>query len=103
MSEFMGLIEGQYEAKEENFEPGGALLHSVMTPHGPDARCFETASNNVLKPERIGDGTLAFMFETSYSMTITEWAANLSNKLDYDYYKCWQSLKKHFVIDENLS
>ena len=26
MSEFMGLIKGQYEAKEESFHPGGAVV-----------------------------------------------------------------------------
>ena len=41
MSEFMGLILGKYEAKEEGFAPGGATLHSMMTPHGPDAECFK--------------------------------------------------------------
>ena len=41
MSEFMGLILGKYEAKEEGFAPGGATLHSMMTPHGPDADCFK--------------------------------------------------------------
>lgn len=96
MSEFMGLIKGQYEAKEESFHPGGASLHSIMTPHGPDARCFEIASNCTLKPERIADGTQAFMFETSYNMAVTEWAMKLSNKLDNDYNKCWRDLKKRF-------
>ena len=43
MSEFMGLILGKYEAKEEGFAPGGATLHSMMTPHGPDADCFKVS------------------------------------------------------------
>ncbi|CAL7948035.1 unnamed protein product [Xylocopa violacea] len=81
--------------------PGGASLHSIMTPHGPDARCFETASNSELKPERVADGTQAFMFETSYSLAVTEWAANRSDKLDRDYYKCWQPLEKRFVRNAN--
>eukprot|EP00958_Prasinococcus_capsulatus_P022852 scaffold3281_cov286-Prasinococcus_capsulatus_cf.AAC.4 len=35
MNEFMGLIRGEYEAKEgEKFVPGGASLHMCMTPHG---------------------------------------------------------------------
>lgn len=34
MSEFMGLILGKYEAREGGFAPGGATLHSMMTPHG---------------------------------------------------------------------
>lgn len=57
MSEFMGLILGRYEAKEEGFAAGGATLHSMMTPHGPDAKCFDGASNAELKPERIAEGT----------------------------------------------
>ena len=56
MSEFMGLIVGHYEAKAEGFRPGGATLHSMMTPHGPDAKCFEGASNAQLKPERVAEG-----------------------------------------------
>lgn len=57
MSEFMGLIKGNYEAKEEGFLPGGASLHSMMTPHGPDNKCFEDASKAELKPVRVADGT----------------------------------------------
>ena len=57
MSEFMGLILGKYEAKEEGFAPGGATLHSMMTPHGPDANCFEDWSNKELGPMRVADGT----------------------------------------------
>lgn len=57
MSEFMGLILGEYEAKRGAFQPGGATLHSIMTPHGPDLNCFEGASKNVLKPERVAEGT----------------------------------------------
>lgn len=100
MSEFMGLIKGRYEAKEEDFAAGGASLHSVMTPHGPDKQCFETASTRQLTPERIADGTQAFMFETSYSMVVTEWASKLCNKLDDSYYECWQGLRKHFDPDD---
>jgi len=90
----MGLILGRYEAKEEGFQPGGGSLHSMMTPHGPDTECFEKASTAPLKPERVADGTMAFMFETSLSLVVTEWANKTS--LDENYYKCWQTLKKHF-------
>lgn len=57
MSEFMGLILGEYEAKKGSFEPGGATLHSIMTPHGPDSNCFEAASNEKLVPTRVAEGT----------------------------------------------
>jgi len=32
----MGMVYGKYDAKE-GFVAGGASLHSIMTPHGPDA------------------------------------------------------------------
>lgn len=95
MSEFMGLIKGRYEAKEDGFQAGGASLHTIMTPHGPDVKCFEGASKAELKPEKIAEGTMAFMFETSLCMNLTSWAAQ-SNKLDSNYYKCWEGLKKSF-------
>ncbi|XP_009327564.1 PREDICTED: homogentisate 1,2-dioxygenase [Pygoscelis adeliae] len=96
MSEFMGLIKGHYEAKEEGFQPGGASLHSMMTPHGPDADCFEKASKAKLEPERVAEGTMAFMFESSLSLAVTKWGLQTSNRLDKNYYKCWEPLKSHF-------
>ncbi|XP_049876118.1 homogentisate 1,2-dioxygenase [Pectinophora gossypiella] len=96
MSEFMGLILGSYEAKEGGFLPGGASLHSMMTPHGPDDQCFKTASNAELVPQKIAVGTQAFMFESSLSLAITKWGAKTCQKLDAKYYECWQNLPKLF-------
>jgi len=93
MSEFMGLIKGSYEAKKGAFSPGGASLHSMMTAHGPDAKCFEGASNAPLKPERIADGTMAFMFESALSIKTSPWAQSC---VQQDYHTAWQTLKKHF-------
>ncbi|XP_063486727.1 homogentisate 1,2-dioxygenase isoform X3 [Symphalangus syndactylus] len=97
MSEFMGLIRGHYEAKQGGFLPGGGSLHSTMTPHGPDADCFEKASKAKLAPERIADGTMAFMFESSLSLAVTNWGLKASRCLDENYYKCWEPLKSHFT------
>ncbi|XP_032518636.2 homogentisate 1,2-dioxygenase [Danaus plexippus] len=96
MSEFMGLILGSYEAKEGGFLPGGASLHSMMTPHGPDAQCFEGASKEKLVPQKIAVGTQAFMFESSLSMAITKWGFETCKKLDGNYYQCWHNLPKLF-------
>ena len=41
MSEYMGLIEGAYDAKEGGFAPGGASLHNQMSGHGPDQASYE--------------------------------------------------------------
>ena len=94
MSEFMGLIYGAYDAKK-GFEPGGASLHSMMTPHGPDAKVFVEASKADLHPVKL-DGTQAFMFETSLSMAVTEWGELGCQRLDQEYYQCWQGIPKTF-------
>ena len=53
MSEFMGLIYGRYDAKEEGFVPGGFSLHNMMLPHGPDKSAFDKASHGELKPVKL--------------------------------------------------
>lgn len=64
MSEFMGLISGDYDAKTAGgFKPAGASLHNVMSAHGPDAASHEGASNAELTPKKVGEGSMAFMFE----------------------------------------
>nr|XP_018666819.1 homogentisate 1,2-dioxygenase-like [Ciona intestinalis]XP_026689574.1 homogentisate 1,2-dioxygenase-like [Ciona intestinalis]XP_026689575.1 homogentisate 1,2-dioxygenase-like [Ciona intestinalis] len=95
MSEFMGIIKGSYEAKSGSL-PGSATLHSVMTPHGPDAVVFEKASNAELKAEFIGKGAQAFMFESSLSMALTKWGNETCECVDGDYFKCWEGLQVHF-------
>jgi len=99
MSEFMGLIHGEYDAKEATdeggFVPGGSSLHNCMSGHGPDAGSFEKASNiDTSKPQFVGD-TMAFMFETRMVIRPTQQALDLPQR-QADYYECWQGLKKHF-------
>lgn len=71
MSEFMGLVSGAYDAKAEGFLPGGASLHSIGTPHGPDSQVFEKASTESLKPVRLRDDGLAFMVSCRLSLLLT--------------------------------
>lgn len=94
MSEFMGLIYGRYDAKEEGFVPGGMSLHNMMLPHGPDASGFEKASRAELKPQKL-TGTMAFMFETRFPQHLTRFAAELDTLQD-NYLDCWSELKKRF-------
>lgn len=97
MSEFMGLIEGVYDAKPEGFVPGGMSLHNMMLPHGPDSDAFYAASLKALKPERL-DHTLAFMFETRFPQHLTGYAAELPT-LQSGYPTVWQGLRNHFDRD----
>jgi homogentisate 1,2-dioxygenase len=94
MSEFMGLIHGKYDAKEEGFVPGGMSLHNMMLAHGPDADGFEKASTVELKPVKL-DHTMAFMFETRFPQLLTRYAAELETLQD-NYIDCWNGLKKRF-------
>jgi homogentisate 1,2-dioxygenase len=94
MSEFMGLVYGQYDAKPEGFKPGGASLHNCMVPHGPDTEAFEKASTAPLSPHKL-DNTLAFMFESRYRFVPTQYAMT-SGTLDTAYAHCWQGLKDQF-------
>lgn len=94
-SEFMGLIDGAYDAKAGGFVPGGASLHNCMSGHGPDAASFEKASAaDTSRPDHIV-GTMAFMFETRKVIRPSRQALE-STALQGDYYECWRGLKKHF-------
>jgi len=98
MTEYMGLISGAYDAKKAGkggFEPGGSSLHSCMSPHGPETNVFEAASNAELAPTLLGSGSLAFMFETTYIMKVSQQWSD-SELLDHEYSSCWDSMVKHF-------
>ncbi|MCB1448957.1 MAG: homogentisate 1,2-dioxygenase, partial [Nitratireductor sp.] len=94
MSELMGNIYGQYDAKPQGFVPGGLSLHNMMLPHGPDKNAFEGASNAELVPHKL-DNTMSFMFETRFPQHLTSFAANEAPLQD-DYIDCWNDLDKKF-------
>ncbi len=94
MSEYMGLIEGVYDAKPQGFVPGGGSLHNCMSAHGPDAETFSKASTDHLRPIKL-DKTMAFMFESSLAYNPTAFALQ-TDLLQPEYVSCWRDLKVHF-------
>ena len=92
MSEFMGLIEGAYDAKQGGFAPGGASLHNCMNGHGPDKASYEAAIAADLKPLRLDD-TMAFMFEARHILKPTRWAMT-TPLLQDDYDACWDNFAR---------
>ncbi|GAA0456345.1 homogentisate 1,2-dioxygenase [Streptomyces sp. NPDC046215] len=97
MSEYMGLIEGAYDAKtagKGGFVPGGGSLHNMMSAHGPDRDTFEKASAAELRPQKVDDG-LAFMFETRWPITTTG-RARTAGHLQARYDEVWQGLERHW-------
>lgn len=92
MSEFMGLIQGEYDAKAGGFAPGGASLHNCMSAHGPDAASHAQAVAAELSPHKITD-TMAFMFEGRHPFWTTRWAME-TPIFQKDYDACWQGFRK---------
>ena len=95
MSEYMGNIKGTYDAKTTGFLPGGSSLHSCMIGHGPEAEVFEKSSNSNLTPMRMPDTSLAFMFESTFLLKLTDFA--LKNNVEDDYSAhSWSKIPIHF-------
>ncbi len=92
MSEFMGLVQGQYDAKAGGFVPGGASLHNCMSGHGPDKASYEAAVAAELAPHKI-DKTMAFMFESRNVIRATRHAME-TKALQKDYDACWSGFTK---------
>jgi homogentisate 1,2-dioxygenase len=95
MSEFMGLIQGTYDAREHGFEPGGVSLHNALVPHGPEATVHARASGATLSPVKL-EATLAFMLESRLVLQPTAHAL-ASPALQPDYQQSWQNLESHFT------
>jgi homogentisate 1,2-dioxygenase len=92
MSEFMGLVKGEYDAKKEGFLPGGASLHNAMSAHGPDRASYEKAVAAHLEPHYLAN-TLAFMFESRYAFEPTAFAMG-SKALDRNYDAAWGGFER---------
>lgn len=90
MSECMGLLTGEYDAKAEGFQPGGLSLHNMMSGHGPDVETWRRASEAELKPHKI-DGTMAFMIESCWPFDVP--AARLETAQP-DYDAAWADFPK---------
>jgi homogentisate 1,2-dioxygenase len=92
MSEYMGLITGEYDAKDGGFVPGGGSLHNCMAGHGPDRASYEAAVRAELQPRRI-EHSMAFMFESRFPFRPTRLAVETPLcQLDYD--DCWDGFEK---------
>lgn len=94
MSEYMGLLFGVYDAKEEGFVPGGGSLHNQMSAHGPDTSTYQKAVSVDLKPVYLED-TLAFMFESSLVYAPTKFAMETPQR-QKAYLDCWKDLPINF-------
>lgn len=90
MSEFMGLVMGQYDAKKEGFDIGGFSIHNCMSAHGPDYDTYQKGLTETLAPEQYQE-TLAFMFESKAPWLVTEALLKHPARQE-NYTSCWQGL-----------
>jgi homogentisate 1,2-dioxygenase len=90
MSECMGLLQGEYDAKAEGFAPGGLSLHNLLSGHGPDVDTWRRASEAELKPHKI-EGTMAFMIESCWPFQVS---AEALGRAQSDYDLAWADFPK---------
>ncbi len=124
MSEFLGLLSGEHDAKSAGlaegatlataagsaatgpasaqgtgtdthaFVPGSASLHNSGVPHGPDAAAYRRASTEALVPQKTA-GSYAFMFETRYPLVPSAFALAAPER-HVDYPSVWADIDKQF-------
>ena len=76
--------------------PGGASLHSCMTPHGPDRFSHDKAVADPCEQPTYFKGGLAFMFETSCILKLSKYAL-AHDERDKNYGECWSGFLNRFV------
>ncbi|GAW08883.1 homogentisate -dioxygenase [Lentinula edodes] len=106
-TEFMGMIYGEYGGRSDGFRPGGASFETGFCPHGVSYEEFQKATEAELRPTKVHENTLVFMFESSMMWTISDWAMKRSGKLHEHEPKMWDNLKGQFMnhleeVEEDL-
>ena len=86
MSEFMGIVDGTYDARPSQL-PGTMTLHNQFMPHGPTLDVYDQASKAEDTPQRL-EPTLTFMLESRYQWNPTHWAAT-TDRVDSTYPSSW--------------
>ncbi|KAL0944392.1 homogentisate 1,2-dioxygenase [Colletotrichum truncatum] len=101
-TEVVGIIHGDYKGTSRNLEAGGLSFQSSYMPHGETHEAFEQATAIELKPQRVGEGFLAFMFQISTHCAVTQFALERSGVLEVPPASLWDSMQGHFFeyIDE---
>ena len=68
-----------------------------MSGHGPDSVTHAKATSAELRPVKVGEGSMAFMFESCYMVGVTEWGLERCQKVQKKYNEeSWQPLRARF-------
>ncbi|KIY48782.1 putative homogentisate 1,2-dioxygenase [Fistulina hepatica ATCC 64428] len=96
-TEVMGLLYGTYGGSSHVLEPGGLSYEASFMPHGETYETWKEATTVELKPTRVCENTIAFMFHISMKLGITDYALHRSGVLHASPADQWDNLKGHFM------
>lgn len=97
-TEVMGLVFGEYGGSSHVLAPGGLSYEASYMPHGETYETWKDASTRELKPIKICEDTMAFMFHIGGSFQLTSWAlrGEGAKSLHQSSSAQWDSVKPHF-------
>lgn len=108
-TEMMGLLYGTYGGSSHALEPGGLSYEASYMPHGETFETWKDAMTRELKPEKVCQGTMAFMFQIGYQVLLTKWAleGEGSKSLHPTPDDLWEGVRAPFLdqldlVDEDL-
>ncbi|KAK7751895.1 hypothetical protein SLS62_006196 [Diatrype stigma] len=101
-TELMGMMYGTWHGSATKLEPGGLTYEPSYMPHGESYERWKEATEADLQPERLGEGTMAFMMHISGHVSLTKYALERSGALQPIQPDMWQNWKAGFLdhIDE---
>lgn len=96
-TEFNGVI--RTPEPSAGFEKGSFYLSPTLTPHGINAasydRCQQMTDDEAELPHRIPDESLWIMFESAYTIRLTDWAHSVAPK-DEAFGELFADMKTYF-------
>ncbi|KAL3472357.1 Homogentisate 1,2-dioxygenase [Aspergillus californicus] len=101
-SEIMGMVYGKWGGSATNLQPGGLTFEPSYMPHGESYNRWKEATSAELKPQRMGEGVMAFMMHISGHVALTKYALERSGKMHEQAETFWDDFHPGFLerLDE---
>ncbi|KAK6202122.1 hypothetical protein LQW54_008991 [Pestalotiopsis sp. IQ-011] len=95
-AEVMGIIQGPYAGSSRDLRAGGLSFQPSYMAHGETYEVYELATTAELKPERVGEGFLAFMFHIPTHLGVTKYGLERSGVLNPPPPALYNTMRPHF-------
>ena len=96
-TEIMGMMYGTWHGSATVLAPGGLTYEPSYMPHGESYERWKEATAADLRPERVGEGAMAFMMHISGHVSLTKYALERSGALQPIQADMWQGFKPGFL------